>query len=297
MRPLADLAATDVAAAASPAGRAWLAALPSLLRDLGRQWNLTAGEDQFWHGDNAVVVPVRQHGRPLALKLAWPPGQASAEADALAAWRARGIVELVAADVPRGALLLERLDASRSLAGVPVTEAAAIAGALARTLAIEAPGSLPCLHAEARQLTTTLPARQRQLHDPVPGQWVTLAAGLAADLAQDPARLLVHTDLHYGNVLASQRPGQPWVAIDPVAAAGAPERSVAELLWTRADELADAQAITGLLGILAGSGQLDLAKATAWAFVRSIDYWLWGLQNGFTVDPVRCQRVASALAP
>jgi streptomycin 6-kinase len=103
--------------------------------------------------------------------------------------------------------------------------------------------------------------------------------------------------LHYGNILASKRPGQPWVAIDPRAAVGAPERSVADLLWTRADELPDAQAIAGLLAIIAENGNLDQAKATAWGFVRTIDYWLWGLENGFTVDPVRCQRIASALAP
>jgi streptomycin 6-kinase len=112
MQALADLAAADFAAAGSPEGRAWMAALPSLLHDLARWWNLDAGGDQFWHGYSAVVVPVRRGSRPLALKLAWPPGQASGEADALTAWRARGIVELVAADVPRGALLLERLDAS-----------------------------------------------------------------------------------------------------------------------------------------------------------------------------------------
>jgi streptomycin 6-kinase len=43
---------------------------------------------------------------------------------------------------------------------------------------------------------------------------------------------------------------------------------------------------------------LDRAKAIAWGFVRSIDYWLWlwGLDNGLTSDPVRCQRIASALA-
>jgi len=35
----------------------------------------------------------------------------------------------------------------------------------------------------------------------------------------------------------------------------------------------------------------------AWSFVRSIDYWLWGLANGLTIDPGRCQRVASALWP
>ena len=175
-------------------------------------------------------MSVAQGGRPLALKLTWPSGQARGEADALAAWQARGVVELVAADVPRGALLLERLDASRSLASIPLAEAAAIAGTLVRTLAIKAPESFPRLQAAARQLAATFAARQRSLRDPVPGQWVTLAARLAADLTRDPGRRLVHTDLHYDNILASGRPGQQWVTIGPTAAAGGPERSVAELL-------------------------------------------------------------------
>jgi streptomycin 6-kinase len=274
-----------------------MAALPAMSGRLARQWELTFTSEPVRHGYNAVVLSAAQAGRPLALKLTWPPGQARGEADALAAWQARGVVELVAADVPRGALLLERLDASRSLASIPLTEAAAIAGAMVRTLAIQAPQSSPRLQAAARQLAATLAARQRSLQDPVPGQWVTLAARLAADLARDPVRYLVHTDLHYDNILASGRPGQQWVAIDPRAAAGAPERSVAELLWTRADELPAPQAITGLLATIVDNGQLDPAKAVAWGFVRSIDYWLWGLDNGLTSDPLRCQRIASALAP
>jgi streptomycin 6-kinase len=187
--------------------------------------------------------------------------------------------------------------ASRSLASIPVAEAAAAAGALIRTLAIGASGSFPSLRAEARQLTAAIPARQRSLQDPLPGPWITLAARLAAGLARDPVRLLVHTDLHYGNVLAGQRPRQQWVAIDPDAAVGAPERSAAELLWTRADELPGPQAITGLLDTVVENGQLDRAKAAAWGFVRASDYWLWGLENGLTSDPIRCQRVADALAP
>ena len=297
MRALGDLAATDFAAAGSPEGKAWMAALPSLLRDLARQWNLTTADDLLGHGYNAVVLPVSQGGRPLALKLTWPPEQARKEADALAAWRAQGAVELAACDATRGALLLERLDASRSLASIPVAEAAAAAGALVRTLAVAPSGSFLSLRAQARQLAATIPARQRVLQDPLPGPWITLAVRLAAGLARDPARLLVHTDLHYGNVLASQRPGQHWVAIDPDAAIGAPERSAAELLWTRADELPGPQAITGLLDTVVENGRLDRAKAVAWGFVRAVDYWLWGLDNGLTSDPIRCQRVACALAP
>jgi streptomycin 6-kinase len=294
---LGDLAATDFAAAGSAEGKAWMAGVPALVARLARQWDLTITCEEFRHGYNAVVLLVGQRGRPLALKLAWPPDQVRGEADALAAWRGRGTVELAARDVPSGALLLERLDASRSLVGVPLPEAAAIAGALIRTLAIEAPGSFPLLQATAGELAATLQARQRALADPVPGQWVALAARLAADLARDPGHLLVHTDLHYGNILASERAGQPWAAIDPKAAAGTPDRSAAELLWTRADELPGPDAITGLLGTIIEHGQLDQAKAVAWSFVRSIDYWLWGLENGLTTDPLRCRRIASALAP
>ena len=50
------------------------------------------------------------------------------------------------------------------------------------------------------------------------------------------------------------------MAIDPAAAAGAPERSVAELLWTRASELPGPHAITGLLATIVENGQLDPAK-------------------------------------
>lgn len=297
MRALGELTATDFAAAGSPDGRAWMAALPALSGHLARQWDLALTGEPFRNGYNAIVLFAAQGGRPFAVKLTWPPDQARGEADALAAWRARGVVELVACDPPRGALLLERLDASRSLASIPMAEAAATAGALIRTLAIEAPGPFPSLPAAARQLGATFAARQRSLGHPVPGQWVALAGRLAADLARDPARCLVHTDLHYDNILASGRSGRPWVAIDPKAAVGAPERSVAELLWTRADELPGPQAITSLLGTLVDHGQLDAAKAVAWGFVRTIDYWLWGLENGLTSDPLRCQRIAEALAP
>jgi hypothetical protein len=269
MQALADLTTTDFAAAGSPDGRAWIAALPSISGRLARQWSLTFTGEPFRHGYNAVVLLVTQGSRPLALKLTWPPGRAQSEADALAAWRARGAAELVACDAPRGALLLEHLDASRSLGSIPPAEAAATAGALIRTLAIEAPQPFPSLQAAARQLAATFPARQRSLRGPVPHQWITLAARLAAGLALDPGRCLVHTDLHYDNILASGR----------------------------VDELPGPQAITGLLSTLVENGQLDPAKATAWGFVRSIDYWLWGLENGLTIAPLDASELPARWRP
>jgi hypothetical protein len=154
-------------------------------------------------------------------------------------------------DLPRGALLLERLDAA-------------------------VPGQHP-----------PGPGRRRGSPGAHAGYRGTRALPFAAghSLARDPVRCLIHTDLHYDNILASGRPGQPWVAIDPAAAVGAPERPVAELLWTRVGELPGPHAFTSLLGMLVHSGQLDPAKALAWSFAGTIDYWLWGLDIGLASGP------------
>jgi len=110
-----------------------MAALPAMSGHLARQWDLTFTSEPFRHGYNAVVLPVAQGGRPLALKLTWPPGQARGEADALAAWQAGGVVELVAADVPRGARVRD------GRAEEPAAGAAAAAAAATTSGAAGAP--------------------------------------------------------------------------------------------------------------------------------------------------------------
>ncbi len=48
--------------------------------------------------------------------------------------------------------------------------------------------------------------------------------------------------------------------------------------------------------VLVVSGELDSETARGWAIVRSVDYWLWGLENGLTEDPRRCRRILEVLA-
>jgi hypothetical protein len=47
----------NFAAAGSPEGKTWIAALPSLAADLASQWNLALG-DVLGHGYDAVVFAV-----------------------------------------------------------------------------------------------------------------------------------------------------------------------------------------------------------------------------------------------
>jgi streptomycin 6-kinase len=228
------------------------------------------------------------------LKLTWPAERTVDEARALAAWKGRGAVLLLEADPAAGALLLERLDPTQTLDSMDLGAAAEVAGRLLRRLAIPAPDGVRSLRAVAGEIGGSLQLRQERLGRPVPEGWLATASGLAHELGASAGDRLVHADLHYGNVLAGDR--EPWLAIDPKPVAGHPEHAVPELLWTRVDELEDPAAIRRLLAVLTGSGGLDGEKARGWAIVRCVDYWLWGLENGLTEDPKRCQRILAALA-
>jgi streptomycin 6-kinase len=277
----------------SEEGRAWLATIPTLVETLCGRWGLLVDEGTSYEGHSAVVVMVRLGVERYALKLDWPPSSVEPEARALDAWGGRGAVRLAERDLELGALLLERLDPTRTLRSVPVTEAGGVAGALIRELAIASPESLPSLASAAERLAIELVSRQRRLGSPVPERWVDSARRLAAELGPHAARRLVHGDLHYGNVLASDR--APWLAIDPKPLSGDPEYSVPELLWTRVDELADERAIRDLLAAIVAGGMLDSDKSEAWTVVRCVDYWLWGVEHGLTEDPRRCERLLEVL--
>ena len=51
----------------------------------------------------------------------------------------------------------------------------------------------------------------------------------------------------------------------------------------------------GQLDIIADAAGLDHDHAQAAAIFRTVDYWLWGLRNGLTEDPVRCARLLAAI--
>ncbi|BCY08082.1 aminoglycoside phosphotransferase family protein [Actinoplanes sp. L3-i22] len=269
-------------------GRAWVAALPAHVERLLARWRLTLDEAAPRHGGQALVLMVTRDDRPLALKLSAPQDPATArEAAGLRAWRGRGTVELLESEP--GAVLLERLDHTRTLHALPVREAAVIAGGLLRLLAIPPPPEVPALP----DIATTLPERHRRLGDPVPGRWFSQALEYAVDLPGAGENVLLHADLHYGNILAGIR--YPWLAIDPRPLSGPPEYSVPELLWSRVDELHSAAEIRRLCDLLVDAAGLDPGLAVGWAVTRCVDYWLWGLERGLTIDPVRCSRVVAAL--
>jgi streptomycin 6-kinase len=276
------------------AGREWVRSLPALVERLVARWHLTVDDQPPLHGALGLVVLVHRGRRPLVLKVSRRERSTENETLALRAWDGRGVMALLADDPATGALLLERLDHTRSLHTLPVWAAAEVAGSLIRTLAVPAPAGVRTLADVAEDIAESLPRRQRALGDPVPAGWVRAACGYAAELGPAGEQVLIHADLHYGNVLAATR--QPWLAVDPRPLRGAAEYSVPELIWTRADDLRSDADVRTLLDVITTAGSLDAEAARGWVLTRAVDYWLWGVQHGLTIDPGRCERIVRALS-
>ena len=254
----------------SVSGADWLDGLPRLLQTLVVDWDL-AVDGSARTGACSVVVPVRSPTGSAMLKVCWPHTEARTEHLALRRWGGHGAVRLLRADPSRFAMLLERLDPDTDLSGMPVEPACGVIGELLARLRVPALPQVPTLTAYALRQADKLARAPHVL----PRRFVAQARDVAEQLAAEPGdAVLLHTDLHFANVLAGRR--EPWLAIDPKPMAGDPAFEVAPVLCNRADEpLGGAGSMrTGLvrrLEIVCERAGIDPARARAWTILREAD--------------------------
>ncbi|ALV44754.1 aminoglycoside resistance protein [Arthrobacter alpinus] len=293
-------------------GRAWVDKLPVLIEQAVAQWHLRvdlpAGKTP-WHGNTGIVIPVlTQAGVAAALKIAFPFDEALLEPVALQLWDGHGMVRIIEDDESIGATLMERLDSGRSLMQLPMDEAIATWGALVRNLSIrpdDRPGwqRIPHIAGTAERYCDELPQRWGDLYEPFP-RWLLEAALEVCQIQGAVGRrsnndVLVHTDLHYLNILA--KPGSAdYVAIDPQAQLGDGEFGVAPCLWNRLGDLPERNSEAALRrrsSELAQAAGLSEDLAAAWAVVREVENALWYLENSRrSGDAQRSLWVASTMA-
>ena len=272
-------------------GEAWLDGLPALVAVCCEQWQLAIDGDP-WHGSNALVVPVTRQGVAFALRLNPPVPDVVATERALRFWQGHGVVDLIETELARGALLLQRLDGSRTLGHEPLAEAMPILGALGRRLAIPAPDDVRSTNEIVRAECEAMPAAWERLGRPFSRATLDAVLALAPTLLTD-STLAVNGDLHGAQVL--REPEGDWVVVDPVLLRGDPAYDLARMLWTRLDEMADGDEIHHWLDVVADAAGIDRDHARNWVLFRTTSYWLWGLAHGLTEDPVRCGRLIGAI--
>lgn len=261
----------------------WVRVLPSTAGSLMQRWGLRP-DGQPTHGHCSLVVPVRsREGVAAVLKIAFPDEDSEHEHLALRRWDGAGAVRLLSADPHLRALLLERLY-GEDLSAVNNERACEVVAGLYGRLHVPALPALRSLSSFVGRQSAELTNLPRSA--PIPRRLVEQAVSLGGELCSDrsaPERV-IHTDLHYANVLAADR--EPWLAIDPKPLNGDPHYEPAPMLWNRWDEIAgDVRAgVLRRLWTLTDAAGLDFDRARAWVLVRMVHNAMWAVQDGADAD-------------
>ena len=266
------------------AGRRWIAGLPAMAVDAMDRWELVI-DGQVASGAVALIVPVaRRDGSKAVLKLQPVDDETSGEPAALRAWAGRGAVQLLEHDPSTGAMLLEKLDASRDLNTMEDDLAAAqvIAELLVQLNSVPAPPGLRHLSDVAAATLTDAPEAIWRADDPDEGRLLINCAFRFQELitVRFVDRLL-HWDLHYFNTLSALDRVGEWKAIDPKPLQGDSGFELLPALWNRWDDLVRsgdvARALLRRFDLMTDVLGLDRAQAVGWTLGRVLQNAVWDL--------------------
>jgi streptomycin 6-kinase len=242
----------------------WCARVPALASEIADRWSLTLGDPLPAGASSIALGCTRSDGSRAVLKLSPDLPVVSEQVAMLTAFGTSGRVPAVlAADVAAGVVLLELIEpGTRANELTPRPSAREWASLLEALHAAAVPPDVPRnLRAQCEGFFTRIGCR---VSDPEIGQVVGPAdvergfSRCQALLATETTRVLLHGDLHLGNVLDGGSRGL--VAIDPRACLGDP-------CFDAVDYLLDGAGLDGVdarCAALASASGLDSGRLFAW---------------------------------
>lgn len=273
-------------------GRGWLAALPALIAECERRWSVTIQlpfPDLSYH----YVAPAlgRATGEEFVVKVGVPTPDLLGEMETLRYYAGRGMVRLAECDPSQGTLLLERLRPGTSLLEVADDDrAATIAVELMKRYLLPPPlgHSFPTVAQWAGGLSKLRPYFGGTT-GPFPERLVVLAEILFRELlAPSTPPLLLHGDLHHGNILAAAR--EPWLAIDPQGVVGDPAFEIGAFLLSPLPQLlawhAPEVVMARRLAIFSEALGIARDQLAAWGVARAVLSAWWSVEDhGYGWEP------------
>lgn len=258
---------------AKPAAREWWSeTIPFLVEVLQARWSLSLGKRFADSGGLSWVAPARREdGTQLVLKLTWRHPEAAFEADALRRWNGEGAVLLHAAAefADTLALLVERCIPGNTLSDLEEEDQDEVVTGLLRRLWVD-----PLPGHRFHPLQQMCDQWAGEFEQAMDSGMVSIDAGMAREgmslfrsLPGTAAReVLLATDLHAGNVLASQR--EAWLAVDPKPFVGDPAFDVLQHMLNCEERLlADPPRLAERVANLA---ELDPGRVCLWLFARCV---------------------------
>lgn len=247
-------------------GRTWLNNLPDVVDELCARWKLSI--DMIVEGENVsaswVALVSRENGTGAVLKVGMPHMEAQHEIEALRILKGKPTVLLLDADVEHNAMLLEECAPGTNLRTVfQPDQDVIIAGLLKRFwITPRNPHPFRPLSKMIRRWTAKTRAVQPLWHE---NSIVQHGLELFDQLCETTLDgVLLATDLHAGNVLASLR--EPWLVIDPKPFIGDRAYDATQHLLNcrermRSDPLGTMQRVSECMDV-------SYDRVVAWTFAR-----------------------------
>ncbi|MGO4595277.1 aminoglycoside phosphotransferase family protein [Leifsonia sp. 2TAF2] len=249
------------------------------------RWRLEADGDAFVT-PSSILQPVRRDDEPLFLKVATSHEERAGNT-VLAWWSGRGAAGAI--EHEGDAVLLERAGGLRDLAALARSGAAgddAATRILCRTgLRLHTAGSGPRpegLFSLRRWFRDLLD----ESHHPVGASALYAdATTVAEDLLAHPAGdVVLHGDLHHGNVLDFGSRG--WLAIDPKPLHGDPGFDVANILCNPDAAIALAPGrLERTVIVVSDETGMPVRRVLQWTFAWSALSAIWSEQDGTDASP------------
>jgi streptomycin 6-kinase len=270
---------------------AWIEELPQLIRTIETEWELAVGRPYGDATEAFVAEATCRDGTPAVLKLIVPrDGEAAAhEAAVLRLAAGEGCPQLLREDVPRGALLLERLGRPLHEFRFPARRRHEILVSAAARIWRPAPDcGLPTGAAKALRLADFITAMWEELDRPCSERAVEHALACAERRGRahrDETAVLVHGDVHQWNALDAD--GE-FKLVDPDGLLAEPEYDLGIVM--REDPLdGDLRERAGWLADRTG---LDADAIWEWGVVERVSTGLLGTRVG--LQPVAREMLAAA---
>jgi streptomycin 6-kinase len=262
---------------------------PSITRlsRAAERWAITLGEpyNDVYPG-NLVYRCTLGDGSPAVIKT--EPDRADDEfltgIDAMQLYAGRGMARVLKADRDERVVLMELVAPGETLWDVPIERALeAVASVIAKLRKAPVGNTFPDVRAYHRAWPNHV--RLYGGPGPIDADLFDMGERLFLDLCDsstDP--VVLHGDLHFGNVLSSDREG--WLAIDPHGLSGEPCYEVGDLFRNRVDELYEAtdpvRAMRSRVEAVADLTGFDPERIRLWALSQAVLSEVWNVD-----DPAR----------
>lgn len=262
-------------------GRQWLDRLPIVVHELEKEWSITVGSPFPAIEFNYVAEAVENNGCPAVVKIS-PPfdnNEIFSEASYLEALNGRGTVRLLARDLARRAILIERAVPGKNLAELFTgNEVDAIDPAI--TVLREITNEPPKDKTDTISLDDWFYGLRRYSEKDFPPHYAIAALEIYAQLANpDVKRYYLHGDFHPANIVSATR--QPFLAIDPKGMIGPIGYDIAVFLnnfhWWQEVHPNVREGLDQAVSKFAVAFDFDAGDLRRWAFAQMVlsAWWIF----------------------